>query len=236
MTTRRLKRGFASLIVSALGAGGLVFAAAPEAQAICNPQPPDYPGCTVTQINNWEDGDFDAAHAHYRQSRWGQDREIYANLGPAHNTHLRDMFSDAVVRYRNQNGENPKFTTWADFKQASDCSGGFWGAAWSFMCRMSNAMDNAVPDVNRMTLVCGGWTALGVGSAGLLALFTTVAPEAVAAGAVAAYIACTLRYIAGNLGIPTEPKQKTHAEKVARLSKVISRDVDHSLRAVVPFN
>jgi hypothetical protein len=215
-----------------------------SARRVCNPQPPDYPGCSTAQINDWEDGDVAAAKAHYPQDRWGQSGFTWNNLGDAHNDKMRRLYNDAVDAYtakqeaRGLTGKaaQPKFDTWGDFKAGTDCAGGFWGAAWSTMCRFSNAVDNVVPDLTDATLVCGGWALIGHSVAKVVALiFETVAPEAAAAAVVGTTAYCTLVKLAGALGIPT-PKSRLHtSEHREHAIHSVLRSARRALNAVLPF-
>jgi hypothetical protein len=214
-----------------------------SARRVCNPQPPDYPGCTNAQINDWEDGDVAAAKAHYPQDRWGQSGFNWSNLGDAHNDKLRRLYNDAVDAYtakrlaRGLTGKaaQPKFATWADFKAATDCAGGFWGAAWSSMCRFTNSVDGVVPDLTKATLVCGGWALFGASVTKAVAVvMDTVAPEVAAAAVVGTTAYCTLVKIAGALGIPT-PKSRSQASEIREhaVHKALNA-VRRALLAVLP--
>jgi hypothetical protein len=213
------------------------------AKRLCNPQPPEYAGCSIAQINNWEDGDVGAAKAHYPQDRWGQAGFNWSNLGDAHNDKLRRLYTDAVAAYTEKQethglhgkAAQPKFATWSDFKAATDCSGGFWGAAWSTMCRFSDAMDNAVPDFTKITLVCGGWALVGgaVGRA-VAAVMSTVAPEAAGAAVVGTSAYCTLVKIAGALGIPTPKAGQRRGARERAIADVV-HSARLAWRAVLPF-
>jgi hypothetical protein len=94
-----------SVVAASLGSPAMALRPADDggqshsAKRACNPLPPDYPGCTTAQINNWEDGDVDAAKAHYPQDRWGQSGFNWSNLGDAHNDKLRRLYNDAVDAY-----------------------------------------------------------------------------------------------------------------------------------------
>jgi hypothetical protein len=210
----------------------------------CSPQPPEYPGCTITQINDWEDGDVSAAKAHYPQDRWGQSGFNWSNLGDAHNDKLRRLYNDAVAAYKAKQradgtpgkAAQPKFATWAEFKAATDCAGGFWGAAWSTMCRFTNTIDNAVPDLTKVTLVCGGWALIGgaVGRA-VAVIMSTVAPEAAGAAVVGSSAYCTLVKIAGALGIPT-PKTRDRRSATERAVADVVHKTRLAWRAVLPFD
>jgi hypothetical protein len=200
----------------------VVSRAAGDQGRICSPNPPEYPGCTIAQMNDWEDGDPDAAQAHYRQARWGQKVNFdWSHLGPAHNNHLKELYDEAVHKLKAKAG-SPLLQTWGGFKQDTDCSGGFWGAAWSTMCRFTNAIDNAVPGFDRATLVCGGWTLVISGvEGGVLLVLTLVEPEEVAATAISGHVLCTMATIAHNLGVPL-PGQK-HPGQVRQDARLTAR-------------
>jgi hypothetical protein len=179
---------------------------------VCLPEPPEYPGCSIAQINAWEDGDFAAAKAHYKEDRWGQAGFSWSKLGDGHNTRLKNLYNDAVDSYRAKmraqgkvgKAVEPKFSTWSGFKSGADCTdGGVFAALWGLMCRFSNAIDDVIPTITDITLVCGGWTAIAAGvTAGSSFLLTTVAPEFVVVGSLSTYVICTLNKLAGQLGIP----------------------------------
>ena len=162
-----------------------------DARRICNPDPPEYPGCTQQQINAWEVGTVEKTWNHYRQNRWGQEGYNWSNLGPAHDDKLRRLYSDAVDEYQNTHRKaNPAFLTWNGAKAGTECSaGGIWGGLYTLNCRFNQAMDAVIPDVNKAVIYCSGLTVLLTGAGIVLSL---VAPESVPVALVAGAIYCTI--------------------------------------------
>jgi hypothetical protein len=110
-----------------------------------------------------------------------------------------------------------------------------WAAAWTLMCRFNDAMDSAVPDFTKFTLVCSGWAlvAAGLGKA-VAAVLETVAPEAAAAATIGTSAYCTLVRIAGALGIPTPKGGPTDVKRERAVRDVVD-GVRLAWRAVLPF-
>lgn len=73
----RLKSRVAGIAAAALMTGGAVAAVAPPAEAICNPNPPDYAGCTMEQVKAIaHDNDRDWFNHH----RFGQSANVLSKL------------------------------------------------------------------------------------------------------------------------------------------------------------
>ena len=168
----------ASAVEDASVATGERSAGGDDARRICNPDPPEYPGCTQQQINSWEVGTVDKTWSHYRQDRWGQAGYNWSNLGPAHDDKLRRLYADAVDEYQDKHAKaNPAFLTWNGAKAGTECSaGGIWGGLYTLNCRFKQAMDAVIPDVTKAAIYCAG---LSVVLTGASIVLTLIAPESV---------------------------------------------------------
>lgn len=212
---------------------------------MCNPDPPEYPGCTNEQINNWEIGTLERTQQHYRENRWGQSGFTWANLSNAHDDKLRRLYGDAVERYQSRrhaqgvfgSKANPRYLTWNGFKAHTECVGGGPAAAlWSFMCRFGQAKDDVIDNVTRIAFTCetAGFIA-GAGARLAAAMpFITLAPEAVPGIVATGVIACMLEVIAKAIGLPV-PKASQHDLRVAVAAARARFAAEEALGAILPF-
>jgi len=133
-----------------------------DAKAVCQPQYP-YDGCSSAQIADLEAGTIDRVKENYPKWRWHQDGSgTWANLGPAANNHLHDMFDKAVDRWVRQHNNltvaavegtdklysedavaqsapvQPRYTSWVEFKQDTECGGsmGFYTGLKTAYCAL----------------------------------------------------------------------------------------------------
>lgn len=104
--------------------------------AICRPEPPDYPGCSPTQVRPLLRALFAAEYtgheSGYRYYRMGQHHRgvIFAHLPPALNAKLAKLYAEAVARFSKTHTTQvvdaagivhtvpatPAYPTWAGFR------------------------------------------------------------------------------------------------------------------------
>jgi hypothetical protein len=159
-----------------------------QTRRICS-QRYDYPGCSVEQQRSLEASTRAEMVDNYNKRRWGQSRNEWAHLSDAQNDRLRRLYSDAVDRFDGI----VKFSSWSDFKDASDCLGNFKGqpnpvTVW---CQVNNGINNAFEPVTRLTLKCGGTVLGGMLAGGVLAAPSVYAiPQGAVMGGAAGAIDC----------------------------------------------
>ncbi len=92
--------------------------------SICNPEPPDYPGCTRAQTLPYTRvaarSQINARARGYKTYAWGQHHRggTMSGISQPLNAHLGTLYHAAVARFHAQNGRWPVYHTWAGFKPA----------------------------------------------------------------------------------------------------------------------
>jgi hypothetical protein len=163
---------------------------------MCDPRPPDYPGCTVQQVREREAGTKPKVNRHYNRGRWGQSHHEYRRLSRRADHKLGRAYGRAVKRYvRRQHmlgktalAAQPAHMTWGGFKQATGCFGTFGGfpVGWCWFDRAVNT--KIIDGVHAATLDCGGIT-FGATVGGIATEAARVEAEAVEVGALGPYAA-----------------------------------------------
>lgn len=161
----------------------------------CQPNAPDYTGCTNDQIRNLEAGSVDDVERHYHGTGvgypyWGQSGHEWDALNANMNDKLAKLYAGAVADYKKGHGGNaPKYTTWGGFKAETNCLGIFRVYRYNY-CGVAEPLNDWAAGINNVTIDCTG-VALAFGGATYAVArqqgeAITAAPSAVTAGAVGA--------------------------------------------------
>lgn len=181
--------------------GGGSAAASPAASStamrapICNPDPPEYPGCTMSQIASLEAGTKKKAARSYKAKRWGQKRDDFKKASPRVNRILKRAWrharADWVARHP---GQRLVVDSWKGFRHgvANDgCTSLGAMSSVSFWCHFNKEVNEDIIDhsarvVGHSALRCGGGVLLSEVSSGILGAlkFVTLTWRGAVAGGV----------------------------------------------------
>lgn len=166
---------------------------------ICNPRPPEYPGCTYQQMRAIEAPDKPEMRRNYDKSRWDQTRgHEFPNISRANMRHLSHLYDRAAAKWvANQHAKGifgkaaqPRFATWSQFYNNMDCGGSFgiyssMAAAW---CRITAPINAVAEGTKSLVIKCDGTFVGGAVVGAGIAWWggITIAPGALAGGGTAA--------------------------------------------------